>query len=444
MKVPNPLIQIAADVKDGRVRRCKVRTLMGWYGLKRRRDTGIAVIRAHCDELGIETVPVFDTVDFDSQVRFVVAGQAADDGGPLDEAPAGYSGFSIQEEIQPGKPGRVRIALRTYDAFDRLRETLIAGRRAEIHMSGQNARREDRDQFPFVLVIALPPGAGIDDVRRWADEACNLDPELEDRSPKEGQADTPAAPTQLDIHEQLASLAASLRASFVAETERVRVAMEAKVEEIRFDAITQLAKQLNDKEALRVIAEFEEEFKEKNRALETHIRELNVELQLAYERLADAETEEQEPAADDAYPTMAATVRLFENLCTGADIVVHDNAIKSAGRSGCTRRREVLLFLITLAELSNEIYSRGGLHQPIKDWFSRRGYDYAPADAQITAEKYGTERTIQLPDGKVQMQEHVTLFPNTDQCVTIYWYRDEPNRQLIVGYVGRHLRTISR
>ena len=79
MKIPDALTQIAADITAGRTRRAKVRTLMGWYGLKKRRDAGISVIRDHLRQLGIETVPPFDTPDFDGQVRFVPMGSAGEE-----------------------------------------------------------------------------------------------------------------------------------------------------------------------------------------------------------------------------------------------------------------------------------------------------------------------------------------------------------------------------
>jgi hypothetical protein len=77
MKIPDVLAQIADDVKAGRSRRAKVRTLMGWYGLKKRREAGISVIRGHLFELGLQTVPDFESADFDGQVPFAIAGQTS-------------------------------------------------------------------------------------------------------------------------------------------------------------------------------------------------------------------------------------------------------------------------------------------------------------------------------------------------------------------------------
>ncbi len=69
MPIPAFLCDIADDVRDGRPRRMKVRTLMANYGLKRRRAQGLTAIRADLRALGLETVPDFETTDFDDQVR---------------------------------------------------------------------------------------------------------------------------------------------------------------------------------------------------------------------------------------------------------------------------------------------------------------------------------------------------------------------------------------
>jgi hypothetical protein len=225
------------------------------------------------------------------------------------------------------------------------------------------------------------------------------------------------------MRDRMDALGASIRACLAEEVASVRQTVERKVDEIRFDAIMQLAKELNDTEAFRVVEEFETEFKAKNAAQEEEIRELNSDLQLAYERIEDLTAVAMDPETGDAYPTMVATVKLFEDLCSGAPIKVSDTALKGAAKSGCTRRREVLLFLLTLRDLSQSLFSRGAHSQPLREWFLARGYEYALSDSKTTADKFGTERTILIDGDKVQMEEHVTLFPNTEQCVSVYCKR---------------------
>ncbi|MGO8671794.1 MAG: hypothetical protein ACLQVD_10565 [Capsulimonadaceae bacterium] len=91
MPVPSFPCDIADDVRDGRPRRMKVRTLMAHYGLKRRRAQGLTAIRADLRELGLESVPEFESADFDDRVRFVLAGDGDD--GAVDEAEGSEAGI---------------------------------------------------------------------------------------------------------------------------------------------------------------------------------------------------------------------------------------------------------------------------------------------------------------------------------------------------------------
>jgi hypothetical protein len=72
---------------------------------------------------------------------------------------------------------------------------------------------------------------------------------------------------------------------------------------------------------------------------------------------------------------MVATFNLFEDHCMGAPIAVADTALKGAAKSGCTRRRQVLLFLLALRDLSQSLFSGGAHSQPLREWFSGRGYE---------------------------------------------------------------------
>lgn len=441
MRIPDALRQIAVDVYAGRVRRAKVRTLMGLYGLKRRREAGIAAVRGHLAELGLETAPDFETAGFDEQVQFVPANGAAvpavgdgdEDAGP----------FRVDAEPGPYGSARYRVLMRTYDSFERLRSRLVEGRVASVYFGGQNARREDRDQFPFVLVVGLGSEHGREELARWAGEACALEPaQAPDAEPP--AAPQASEPAESDVREHVADMAASLRAAFEREAERIREAVERKIDEIRFESVRKLAEQLNNDEALRIVEEFEAEYRARLEERDRTIRELSEELQLAYERIEGLAAEREEPDPADAFPTMVATVQLFGELCRGSRTSVLESAVKSAAKSACTRRREVLMLLLTIRDLGEALFTRGGTGKPIGEWFAERGYEYAAGDSEATGTRFGAERTVTVNGQSVQMSEHVTLFPNTNQCVSVYWWRDDAYRRLVVGYVGPHLRTVSR
>ncbi len=444
MKIPDVLTQIADDIKAGRSRRAKVRTLMGWYGLKKRREAGISVIRGHLVELGIQTIPDFETANFDGQVHFMLAGQTHSSATSDDVDPAAFRPFQIEEEPGAGGHRRFRLLLRTYDSFERLRERIVGNRLAQVHFSGQNARRLDRDTFPFTLSVTLSSGNTPEELEEWAENACSLEQVLDVSSPI-AHAPASAVATPIDeLREHVSDLGASLRVSLTEEVEKIRESVERKVDEIRFDAVLQLAKELNNDEALRIVEEFEREYKARLEEREREVKAAYAELQVAYERLEDQTVDLEEPNPGDAYPTMVATVQLFADLCEGAPITVADTAIKSASKSGCTRRREVLLLLLTIRDLAETLFKRGGTGGPLREWFAERGYAYAQGDSRTTSAKFGSERTVTIGDQQIQLEEHVTLFANTDQCVSVYWWRDDEERQLVVGYVGPHLRTVSR
>ncbi len=131
----------------GRVRRAKVRPLLGFYKLKRRRESGLGVVRNDLTVLGITTIPEFETTGFDDQVRFVEIGEEA--AIQADEAPEDNAAFAL-EAIPSGSTARFRALLTTFDAYERFVDHLVSNRKARIFQHGQNPRRQDRDRFPFL------------------------------------------------------------------------------------------------------------------------------------------------------------------------------------------------------------------------------------------------------------------------------------------------------
>ncbi|MGO8670855.1 MAG: hypothetical protein ACLQVD_05765 [Capsulimonadaceae bacterium] len=423
----------------------KVRTLMAHYGLKRRRAQGLTAIRADLRALGLETVPDFETTDFDDQVRFVLAG--AGDDGEVEDAEGSKAGI-YRVDAEPGGVRHYRVLVRTYDCFERFREGVIGGRLAQVFQSGQNPRREDRDTFPFHIILQLGEAYSPDQLQEWLEEAARLGEvgEVEDVPEIVPESAGTVVETE-SIKDHITDLYEGLRSDFAAQVAELRSAMEAKVDEIRFDAIQKLAREINDEGAMRLIEDFDTEMRGKLDAKETDLRARQIEINLLQSQLADLREDllaadvqdEYDPA--DAYPTLAATVRLFQDISQGSAVSVHEKALKSAQRSASTRRREVLLFLLTVRELADITYRRGGVKQSLREWFGERGYEYAQCDSQTASTKYGDERQIQVGNARVQMEEHVTLFPNTTNCVSIYFVRDDEAKQVIVGYVGPHLRT---
>lgn len=75
MEIPQALLEVAEDVlQQGRRRRAKVRTILGWFGASRRRANKVATVRRALEETGLRTEPDFEDEFFDNQVYFVPAG----------------------------------------------------------------------------------------------------------------------------------------------------------------------------------------------------------------------------------------------------------------------------------------------------------------------------------------------------------------------------------
>ena len=71
MSIPDPLKDAAQSVQAGKPRRVKVRTLLSWFGHKRRGSSVVWTIRRALRELHLATDPDFSTVGIDAFTRLV-------------------------------------------------------------------------------------------------------------------------------------------------------------------------------------------------------------------------------------------------------------------------------------------------------------------------------------------------------------------------------------
>ena len=73
MSIPQELEDVVQSLKAGRGRRAKVRTLLSWFGHKRRGSTVVGTVRRTLRNMGLRTEPDFSTVGIDAFVRFLFA-----------------------------------------------------------------------------------------------------------------------------------------------------------------------------------------------------------------------------------------------------------------------------------------------------------------------------------------------------------------------------------
>lgn len=77
MSFPDQLVDAAQSVQSGSRRRVKVRTLLSWFGQKRRGSSVVWTVRRALQDLGLRTNPDFATVGIDTFVSFSLASAKA-------------------------------------------------------------------------------------------------------------------------------------------------------------------------------------------------------------------------------------------------------------------------------------------------------------------------------------------------------------------------------
>lgn len=70
MSIPHELSNVVTSIQAGKRRSAKVRTLLGWFGHKRRGSSVVWTIRRALRDLGLKTDPDFSTVGIDAFLTF--------------------------------------------------------------------------------------------------------------------------------------------------------------------------------------------------------------------------------------------------------------------------------------------------------------------------------------------------------------------------------------
>lgn len=75
------------------------------------------------------------------------------------------------------------------------------------------------------------------------------------------------------------------------------------------------------------------------------------------------------------------------------------------------------------------------------DFFRNRNLAFKANETEHTMGEYGRYRTFQRGDDRREVQSHLTLNPNGDRCVQLYFEADAETRTVHVVYAGSHLPT---
>lgn len=451
--------RIANELGARQSLRIRVRDLLAAIGKARR---GRALTRRITKTLAREGLMLNRPLDSIGMEDFVSIRRVKKDGRPATPAD-GLESFGLIA-IQKARPARGkklvtwRLLAKGYDPYAELLARLRSSGRVVVASHGQNRRRVERESFPFYIAIQGPLRG--DDLHFLRD-ACKVGSEAaKKRKQSQGGSEGGAQPPNMEAIQSMLErnearsrlLLDRLQAEMMADVSKLvsdlQTEFQRNVDALRFDSVRQLATVLNQEEFGKLLDEQHAEYERNLEVKEDLIGRHQQELIDAYAMIEElSETISQEDVCSDVeetFATMEAVVELFKAICKTSPIRILDSALDSARRCTSNRRREVFEFLLSMRDLSHTLYTRQGSPGQLRDWFAAMGYEYALHDSQPTRTKYGIERVFQIDGEPVMFEEHVTLYPNSNDCVQIYFLRDSASSQLLVGYVGRHLRTATR
>lgn len=114
-----------------------------------------------------------------------------------------------------------------------------------------------------------------------------------------------------------------------------------------------------------------------------------------------------------------------------------DSIVEFASYNSPRRLYEALTTMSDAAEA----WQNGSLGAGFGSYFSERGYEYSQNNPSANARRTRAHYQRRYEGAVVTMEAHLKVDQSTspDQCLRVYWYRDDANARLVVGHVGRHL-----
>ncbi len=152
----------------------------------------------------------------------------------------------------------------------------------------------------------------------------------------------------------------------------------------------------------------------------------------------------------DAEPSAAVPLDevLLEALIDIPEVRVWSSAIESASKVGAQGYVEstVRKALAGITELARTLSATEDfqLGQQPYYWFRNRNLTYKASESQTTMALHGQTRHWTEGATTREVQSHLTLNPNTDRCVQVYFDADPGARCVHVVYLGAHLPTASQ
>ncbi|MDG6909767.1 MAG: hypothetical protein JRN08_05310 [Nitrososphaerota archaeon] len=124
------------------------------------------------------------------------------------------------------------------------------------------------------------------------------------------------------------------------------------------------------------------------------------------------------------------------------DLNILQSAWDSARETDSRRRTEVFAALAAIREVARQTFSGIPFGQNLEAFFRLRfNLRYRQRDHEATVSEYGDYRRFQYDGNRVLFENHITIGPNSESCLQIYFFLDMSARKVVIGYCGRHLPT---
>jgi hypothetical protein len=188
------------------------------------------------------------------------------------------------------------------------------------------------------------------------------------------------------------------------------------------------------------VAELEIELEEER---ELRVRQENAHRE-AWQALASGSAGVQSADNADSAPgrvpeTVREAVEIAASRCP--DLLFTQSAYESAEESQFNSPTDVLSDLLLLQDVASQ-WAKGGMNGDFRNAFDGRHSNFRSGISQTAATQYGSDYTISYLGQLVQMGPHLCRggvgAPPT--ILRIYWFKDDANKKLVVGHVGRKLR----
>jgi hypothetical protein len=124
------------------------------------------------------------------------------------------------------------------------------------------------------------------------------------------------------------------------------------------------------------------------------------------------------------------------------DVVVLQSAWDSARSTESRRRTEVFTAIAAVREIAVQHFAGVPFGQNLENLVRQRyNLRYRTQDHKATVDEYGDYRRFQYNGRRTLFENHITIGPNSDSCLQIYFLLDSTTRKVVIGYCGRHLPT---